>query len=118
MTREHPVHQGRESVASEFFVDGDGNPTGGHTVGHGFEIVWQNGVQAPTGAILEDVIEACLQRLRFFNGEYPSATGELITKFRNRYNSLAISDLEGAQNWLVRRTLERQARGVEGTYEP
>ena len=35
--------------------------------------------------------------------------------YKSRYNALAITKLEEAVLWLSRRTLDRQARGVEGT---
>lgn len=35
--------------------------------------------------------------------------------YKSRYNALAITKLEEAVLWLARRTLDRQARGVEGT---
>lgn len=56
------------------------------------------------GCQIEDVIDVLLDRLRGFN-EGP---------FRCRENSLAITALEDAQNWLLRRTLNRAAQGVEG----
>lgn len=34
--------------------------------------------------------------------------------FKSRYNALAITTLQEAENWLSRRTLDRMARGVEG----
>lgn len=37
--------------------------------------------------------------------------------FANRYNALALTHIEDAQNWLNRRTLERTRRGVEGTHK-
>lgn len=36
--------------------------------------------------------------------------------FATRYNALALTHIEEAQNWLNRRTLERMRRGVEGTH--
>lgn len=36
--------------------------------------------------------------------------------FSTRYNALALTHIEEAQNWLNRRTLERMRRGVEGTH--
>lgn len=107
---DNPIHQGRPPVSSEFYSDGNGNPTGGVTYGKGFRIEWQNGVKEPNGAIIEDVIQACIDRLRFFQGD--DGRG----KFSCRENSLAITHLEEGQNWLIRRTLNRQERGVEGTY--
>ena len=35
-------------------------------------------------------------------------------QFKSRYNALAITALQEAENWLSRRTLDRMARGVEG----
>lgn len=79
--------------------------------------MWQNGPLvstdtgkrlAPNGAFVETVLDAVLERLRFYNEG----------QFRCRENSLAITHIEEAQNWLDRRTRLRQARGVEGTHTP
>lgn len=56
------------------------------------------------GAGIEDVIEVLIERLRQFN------EGEM----RCRENSLAITDLESARNWLTMRTISRIQQGVEG----
>jgi len=37
--------------------------------------------------------------------------------FATRYNALALTHIEEAQNWLNRRTIERMRRGVEGTHK-
>lgn len=37
--------------------------------------------------------------------------------YATRYNALALTKIEEAQNWLNRRTLERMRRGVEGTHK-
>ena len=37
--------------------------------------------------------------------------------FASRYNALALTHIEEAQNWLNRRTIERMRRGVEGTHQ-
>ena len=34
--------------------------------------------------------------------------------FKSRYNALAITALQEAENWLSRRTIDRMSRGVEG----
>lgn len=60
------------------------------------------------GATIEQVLQACIARLEEWNNG----------PFRCRLNSLAITDLQSAENWLNRRTADRQARGVEGTMEP
>ena len=60
------------------------------------------------GAGIEDVIDVLVERLRGFN-EGPT---------RCRENSLAITHLEEARNWLTRRTILRIQQGVEGSKEP
>jgi len=94
-------------------TDYDGNPAGGDTVGTGFAIVWQEGPlgvgtsrMAPNGACVEEVIEAALGRLAFYQA----------SKFRCRENALAITKLEEALHWLDHRTRDRERRGVEGTH--
>ena len=58
------------------------------------------------GLTHEVLLAAVADRLRSFQkGPYSS-----------RYNALALTHIEEAQNWLNRRTLERMARGVEGTH--
>ena len=60
------------------------------------------GVAGANGCLVEDVIEVALARLRALNAEQPC-----------RENSLAVTALEDAQNWLWRRTRDRRARSVE-----
>lgn len=107
-----------QRISSEHKADDRGMPAGGHTVGVGINIDWQDGPlgrgvdrQQPNGAFVEGVIEAALDRLRWYQ---TTADG----RFRCRENALAITDLESAQNWLNRRTAEREAREVEGTHAP
>lgn len=110
---------------SEFHTDQDGNPTGGVTMifpGHAgegtpiskgeplAELVWQDGIESlngRNGLFVEDVIEACLQRMRYFND----------SKFRCRENSLAITKLEEAQQWLRQRQRNRFVEGKQSSYE-
>ena len=106
-----------QEISSSHRVDDAGNPAGGHTTGLGITIEWQDGPLGrgyerlvPNGAFVEGVIEAAIDRIKFYN----EAAGG---KFRCRENSLAITDLESAQNWLNRRTAEREGRQVEGTHE-
>ncbi|MFT9371937.1 hypothetical protein [Paenibacillus polymyxa] len=54
----------------------------------------------------EDLIAMVIARLEGFQN----------SEFRNRYNAVAITKLEEALLWLRKRTLEREARGVEGTH--
>lgn len=99
-------------------TDINGNPTGGVVVGTGFTISWQDGPlgrgddrQAPNGAFVEDVLEACLQRLGF----YQSASGG---RFACPENEDAMSGIAAALAALDDRTRAREARCVEGTHTP
>lgn len=111
------------------FKDDEGNPTGGNTHGRGFSIEWQNGpttvpndaggvtALSPNGAFVEEIIEAAIDRLQWFNGD-AGYQEEKPAKFRCRENSLAITHLEEALHWLQARTRDRLLRGVEGTHIP
>ena len=112
------IRNSESLVWSEFSVDADGHPTGGETFmdvsGDGdikMSITWQDGVVHPTegqnGAFVEDVLEAARQRLQFFNS----------TEFRCRENSIAITKIEEALQWLDWRTRARLIEDVENTYE-
>lgn len=73
-------------------------------------LLFQNGPIAEAGVngITHEVLLAIVaDRLRSFQkGPYAS-----------RHNALALTSIEEAQNWLNRRTMERVARGVEGTHQ-
>jgi hypothetical protein len=103
-----PVHLFRKVRESTFLTDEDGNPTGGASTGQGYGITWQNGVLEPTGAILEDVIATCVDRLEFFQA----------SRFSCRENALTITHLQEALHWLNHRTVQRARAGKEGTYTP
>lgn len=97
-------------------LDEQGNPTGGRVVGVGLVVNWQNGVlgrppQQQNGAFVDDLIEASIQRLRFYQDV-------LNKKFACRENALAITHLEEALHWLQARRVEREARGVQGLHVP
>lgn len=92
----------------------DGNPAGGTTRGNGIDIRWQDGPlgeqgarRPANGAFVEDVMTAALGRLHFYQ----------TSPFNCRENALAITKLEEALHWLQARTMNRQERGVEGTYQ-
>lgn len=72
-------------------------------------VIFQNGPigeAGVNGVTHEALLAIVIDRLRSFQeGPYCS-----------RLNALALTDLESAMNWLNRRTLERVARGVEGTH--
>ena len=73
-------------------------------------VKWQDGVIGPdgrqNGLQVEQFLQVAVDRLRRLNGELP-----------DRWNSIAITHLEEAQNALYRRTIERTRAGVEGTHE-
>lgn len=114
-------------LTQRHFVDGDGNPAGGHICALGMEISFQDGPvkkleadQAKTaseiikaqndgrnGAFVEDVIEAAIGRLTFFQG----------TKFACVENRSALVFLKKAKSALTNRTARRVKQGVEGKYE-
>lgn len=102
-----------QQIQSKHDLDENGNPAGGQTWGRGIEIIWQNGPlgtgderREPNGAFVEGVLEACIDRMQFYQG----------TKFASRENALAITHMQEAKHWLQHRTAEREARGVEGTH--
>lgn len=67
--------------------------------------VQENGVN---GCQIEDVIDVLVERLQSLN----------VPPFNCRENSLAITHLQEAQNWLYRRTRNRVAQRVEGRTIP
>jgi hypothetical protein len=96
--------------------DNEGNPTSGTVKGIGLTVDWQDGVMSPdrsnqSGAIIQDLVEAVVQRLRFYNS---ASNG----KFACRENSLAITHMEEALHWMWSRETNRRERGVLGTYSP
>ena len=113
------IRNSESLVMSEFSVDSDGHPTGGYTYlavedDQGIpavQITWQDGIigdAGQNGAFVEDLLEAVRQRLQFFNS----------TEFRCRENSIAITKIEEALQWLDWRTRQRLLGNVENTYEP
>lgn len=121
-----------QPITSQHFYDENGNPAGGHTSFTGCEIEWQNGPlanpdgtrNAPSGAFVEGVVAAAIDRMRYYQGEGKYALqgtdtvpGVTPGKFRCRQNALAITHLEEALHWLQDRTAEREGRGVEGTHQ-
>ena len=95
-------------IDSTHMVDKDGNPAGGLTVAPGMRLEWQNGPgEVQTGAVVEQVIQAAIDRLSFYQEG----------KFASEYNKSAINYLRGAKRVLNERTADREARGVEGTHE-
>ncbi|HTC19523.1 MAG TPA: hypothetical protein VK859_01650 [bacterium] len=95
-------------------LDANDIPTGGYVRGIGISITWQDGPigrdgekKIQNGAFVEDVLEACLSRLKYYQG----------TKFNCPENVLAVSGIEEAVKWLRQRTEDREKRLVEGTHQ-
>ena len=100
-------------------VDGNGNPTGGYVSGTGFTITWQDGPLGrvgtderaePNGAFVEDVIDACRQRIVHYQTAREG-------RFECSENAEALTHLEAALAALDSRTKRRVNQGVEGTHE-
>lgn len=103
-----------QQVRETHNLDTNGNPAGGVTTGDGIDIRWQDGPlgrgadrKEPNGAFVEGVIAAALGRLKFYQSG----------KFSCRENALVITKLEEALHWCQHRTMNREARQVEGTHE-
>lgn len=103
-------------ITSNHFTDSEGRPAGGTTYGVGFAIGWQNGPlvdsetgerRAPTGAFVENVIEAVVDRIEYYQA----------SQFANSYNAKAVHHLREALACLNARTKDREDRGVEGTHQ-
>lgn len=78
--------------------------------GNGVLIAFQNGPikEAGVNGVTQEVLIAiCIDRLRSFQAG----------QFACRENAVALTNLEQAQMWLMKRTRDRLARGVEGTHE-
>lgn len=100
------------------FVDSDGNPAGGQYYGQGIDIRYQNGPvplgKRPTGAFVEDVIRAAIERLSFYEGtEYDSISDG---RFACQENEMSLFGLRLALWALQQRTAKRVGEGVEGTH--
>lgn len=98
---------------SQHWKDGMGRPAGGVSSGRGFAISWQNGPLGqgdqrvePNGAFVEDVLDACLRRLKFYQE----------SEFACDENADAIAYVTNALERLDERTRRRVSSGVEGTH--
>ena len=96
----------------EHWLDNE-NPSGGVSFGKGFTISWQNGPlgrgnerKEPNGAFVEDVIQAVIGRIEFYQA----------SKFSCQENADALNALKQAAQRLDDRTKERETREVEGTH--
>jgi hypothetical protein len=89
-------------------------PAGGSFKATGIDIKWQDGPlgtgvarKEPTGAFVETVIEAAINRLEFYQE----------SKFACVENADALFLLSKALKHLDSRTKKREDRGVEGTHQ-
>lgn len=105
----------KQELISYHFTDDEGRPEGGSSFGVGFSISWQHGPlgrgedrKQPNGAFVETIIEAAVDRLRFYQ----------TTEFACEENRQAIMSLDDALFVLNERTKNREARQVEGTHQP
>lgn len=97
----------------EHWCDADGNPAGGVSSGRGFVCSWQNGPlgrgndrREPNGCFVEDVIQAVIGRIEFYQQ----------SRFACQDNEDALSFLRATADVLDHRTRDREARQVEGTH--
>jgi len=94
----------------ENFNDKNGNAAGGYAKGIGIDINWQSVPLKEgerNGAIMEDILEIVLERLKFHQN----------SKFSCRENTIAFEKIKEALISLKYRTLERKERGVEGHHK-
>lgn len=93
--------------------DADDNPAGGHARGRGFHISWQDGPvnreagEHASGAFVEDVLEALMNRMEFYQD----------SKFKCEENEAALRDLRSAYDNMLLRREDRKERGVLGKHE-
>lgn len=94
-------------------LDSLGNPAGGRSAAEGMLLQWQDGPlgrgslkEAPNGCFVETVIAACMGRLEFYQA----------SQFKCAENAEALQGLGRALKALQRRTVKREAAGVEGTH--
>jgi hypothetical protein len=108
----------RNKLKIQNFFDDDGNPAGGTVEGKGLSVTFQDGplgrpdengvLPESNGAYVEDLLEGAMERLLFYQR----------SDFNCRENAIAITKIEEAQMWLLRRRTERESRKVQGTNNP
>lgn len=105
----------KQKITSAHNSTPQGFPAGGYTESTGLRIDWQNGPLGrledgtriqPNGCFVETVIEAALDRLRYYQK----------SPFECQENSLAIAALNKALEGLNRRTARREEMKKEGTH--
>ncbi len=118
-SRQHSVSDGKRQVPTGgsviikahpgFAENGEDGPLPVPSIA---KFQWQDGPidydeGVPNGVTVEALLEACRDRLAFFNE----------SAFRCRENSLAITAIEEALGWLNQRRFDRLQRGVLGKHE-
>lgn len=100
------AHHAYEITGPEFYRNAS-LPDGGGPADH-LTILFQNGpipAHGVNGITVEALLAICADRLRCFQaGPFASAD-----------NGFALFNVEESMRWLQKRTLDRLARGVEGT---
>lgn len=98
---------------------GGDKPAGGSVRGPGIEINWQSKPvpkgESPKGAMIEDILEAVLIRLNFYQ-ECGSSEDQPKGKFWCIENKQAIEALEECIEALHSRTARRVDADIEGTH--
>lgn len=104
----------QQGFFEEHWLDDEGCPEGGVSTGTGFCVSWQRGPlgrgesrRAPNGAFVEDVLQAVIGRIEFYQAGL----------FACDENADALLHLRRAAIALENRTRDREARQVEGTHE-
>ena len=99
---------------AEHWSDTEKRPAGGVSSGRGFTISWQNGPlgrgnerKEPNGAFVEDVLQAVIERIEFYQD----------SEFACVENGDALDNLRSAAQRLDDRTKNREKRAVEGTHQ-
>lgn len=102
----------KNGICQEHWTDAKGDPGGGVSSGRGISILWQRGPlgranerKEPNGAFVEDVIDAVIGRIEFFQK----------SRFACDENEQTLTYLREAAEALELRTRKREERGVEGT---
>ena len=103
-------------IQSFNLTDDEGLPAGGVHVSPGCTIAWQNGPlgrgedrQAPNGAFVENVIQAALERIEWYQTVSDG-------RFACPENALVITHLQEALSALNARTRRREVADIEGTH--
>ena len=111
---EHQINECNENIEIGCGPLGDGGASHVYDIklgaGFSFPLSFQDGLPGEVGTngvTIEALLAICADRLRGFQ----------LGKFSCRENACALTKIDEALMWLHKRTRERDARGVEGTYK-